>query len=425
MQPHLSSSGVLIAFATAMVLGTSNARAQYASGFEALEILPTIAVPYAPNLWDAAAAAGTTGQDDYYWPAGTTSVPFQAQVYTGGVVTIGINDYGIADNPSGGAKFIVGNGPASPTFARAQRDMGYACSAGRWSFATDICAAFVGVLPTAQNLGSFSVQPFPGGQSFIALARWADVNTAANWNADYVWFNAAGTQLTESVGDPAFQNLIVGDWYRWETIVDLTTNEIIEVRITNLTAATPTVVNNPVGRYMLGGTAGSLPPTGFRFFAGGGVAGNVLAWDNPAVMATGSIGAIPGCDPTLAGTLTVSGTPTSGNSLTIGVDGPTPPITTPGQSLAGVAFSLNADANLPCGTPLGGSIAGSLLIGFPPAATLISVAPWAGPGSPVSFAFAMPSAGFNGYCIYIQGALIDLTTGGAMATSAARVVIGG
>lgn len=423
MHLHLPRRDLLAATTVALALITSSASAQYASGFESLEVVPTIAVPFAPALWDATAAAGTLGQDSYYWPTGTTSVPFQAQVYTGGVALPGINDYGIPDHPCGGAKFIVGDGPASPTFARAQRNMSYGVAGGQWTWATDICVTFAGTLPTAQNVGSLSVQPFPGSQSFIMLARWVDVNTATNWNADYVWFDAAGTQLTVSVGDPGFQGLNVDEWYRWETVGDLTTNQILEVRITNITAGTPTTANNPVAAYMEGGTAGSSPPTGLRFFAGGSVAGNVIAFDNVAVH-QGDLIAIPGCNPALANTLTVSGTPTANNCLTIRVDGPTPPITTPGQSLGGVAFSLAPDPNLPCGTPLGGTITGNLLIGVPPGAAIISVAPWAGPGSPVMFNFTMPPPGYSGLSIYMQGALLDLTNGSAMATSAVEVIIG-
>ncbi len=424
--PRLLGRSRSLSLIVVATLGSTAAlTAQYGSDFEALEVTASPTTPFAPALWDPSAVAGTPGQDGYYLPANTTSAPFNAQFYTGGAPLPGLNDYGIPDNPNGGAIFIVGEGPASPTFARAQRDMPYGCDRGVWTFATDICAKFVGTLPTAQNLGSLSAQPFPGGQSFIMLARWTDTATAATWNADYIWFDSAGTQLTESVGDPAFQNLLVDSWYRWETDVDLTNNQVLEVRITDLSSAIPvTTTFNPVDRYLEGGSAGAASPTGFRFFAGGTVAGNVLAFDNVAVLAAGSVDDIPGCTTSLAGTLAVAGSPVLGSALTIDVDGPNPPVTTPGQSVAGVAFSLTGDPNLPCGTPLPG-VTGNLLIGIPPGATLISTSPWTGPGNPVSFPFAIPNTPLNGVCIYVQGALLDVTTGGSMATSAARIVIGG
>ena len=77
---------------------------------------------------------------------------------------------------------------------------------------------WLGVLPSAQNLGSFSTSVYPEAATFIALARWTDTDTAANWNADYVWFNADGTELTESVNNPAFQGLDTEHWYRLSLI---------------------------------------------------------------------------------------------------------------------------------------------------------------------------------------------------------------
>jgi hypothetical protein len=105
-------------------------------------------------------------------------------------------------NPGGGSIFVAGNGPGSPVFARAQRDLVF--GTGTWRIGFDVLAQYAGTLPTAQNLGSVSLQPSATAQSFIALARWTDVNTATNWNADYVWFDAAAS-LAESIGDPGFR----------------------------------------------------------------------------------------------------------------------------------------------------------------------------------------------------------------------------
>ena len=174
----------------------------------------------------------------------------------------------------------------------------------QWTVGFDILCKFTGTTgaTATQNLGSFSVQPFPGSQSYIALARWTDPNTAANWNADYVWFDVVGTQLLEEVPDPGFQNLLTEHWYRWCTTFDLDTNEILTVSITDLTSGV-SATHNPVGRYMVGGAGGAPTPTGFRYFGGGSAvscmagtcAGNTLAFDNLSINE-----GQPGCEATVA-----------------------------------------------------------------------------------------------------------------------------
>jgi hypothetical protein len=232
---------------------SSPAIAQYATGFESL----------------TASAAGTTltGQDSFYLPV-AGSVDLKAFTYAGS---------GMPANPDGGSVFVAGTS-AGTTFARAQRDITY--GTGTWRLGFDILGKYTGVLPTAQNLGSFSIQP-AASQNFIALATWTDVNTAQNWNANYVWFDAAGVQLQEVVPNPAFQSLSVNHWYRWETDVNLTTNQILEVRLTDL-ATNTTATHVPVGRYLLGGMTPAPAPTGFRMFAGGAM-GNTVAFDNVSI----------------------------------------------------------------------------------------------------------------------------------------------
>ncbi len=269
------------------LIPVSIASAQYTSDFEKL----------------SASAAGTavTGQGGYYIPPGTTSVDFLAYTYAG-------NTLGFPANPAGGQNFIAGTGPASSTYARAQINTPYRARFGVWTAAFDIAANFQGTLPTAQNAGSFSVQPFPGSQSFIALARWTDTATAANWNADYIRFDAAGNQVTTVIPDTNFQTLATNSWYRWETDFDLGTNQIVEVRLTDLTSMTAWT-HTPKDWYLDGGAAGNAIPTGFRFFGGGSVAGNTLAFDNPSVTSTagyssygsGCAGTGGGNAPTLAG----------------------------------------------------------------------------------------------------------------------------
>lgn len=302
-----------------MLVAGQVASAQYTSDFE-------------DPLYNGS-AAGTiiTGQDAFYIPV-VDSFDGLVYTYTG-------NALGLPQNPRGGLQFagVTGGDTALPVpFARAQRDIPYdagggdpksdccvdngtpgcddpvcqktvchtdpfccdvewddicanlaanlcgdLCGVGAvWTVTFDIAATYIGNLPAAQNLGSFSTQVFPDAATFIALATWTDPLTAANWNADYVWFDAAGTQLTEQVPDPGFQNLQTSHWYRWSTTFDLGTNQITEVTLTDLTTNV-TVTYNPPDRYLWGGSGGAPDPTGFRFFAGSNTAaGNTLGFDN-------------------------------------------------------------------------------------------------------------------------------------------------
>ncbi len=251
-----------VVFAAAL-LSSSVALAQYTSDFDSLTATPDGTI--------------LTGQDGYYLPnlPNPGDTDFEAYRYVA-------NGLGFPANPTGGTNFIAGIGEAGGTFERAQRNMTYGSGTGVWTAGFDIAAKFTGTLPTAQNLGSFSTQAFPGAQTFIALATWTDINTATNWNADYIRFDAAGTQIQSVVPNPAFQNLNILHWYRWETDFDLDSNKITELRLTDLTTMT-TAVHNPTDWYLFGGSGGAPTPTGFRFFAGGGVAGNTLAFDNPSI----------------------------------------------------------------------------------------------------------------------------------------------
>ncbi len=265
LRVHLVSHiGVVVASAVVLVAGQP-ATAQYASDFEA------------PLYTGSPAGDIITDQDEFYIP-----VPDSQD---GLVYTYVDNVLGVPTNPSGGgAQFagVTGGDPALPVpFARAQRDIVYGDGTGAWTISFDIAATFIGALPSAQNIGSFSTQPSTTSAGFIALARWTVPDTAANWDADYVWFDAAGVSITESVDDPGFQNLAVDHWYRWSTTFNFDTNQILEVSITDLTTNV-TITNNPEFRYLRGGAAGGAPtPTGFRLFAGSSTAaGNTLAFDN-------------------------------------------------------------------------------------------------------------------------------------------------
>lgn len=247
----------LLLAAVALFALAPSAAAQYNSGFEGIN----------------ASSTGTilTGQDGYYIPAGTTSSDWEAYSYAG-------NTLGVPLNPLGQNQFIGAIGPAGSTFERAQRDTTYV--PGVWSVAFDVCVTFQGVPPSAQNIGSFSLQPSASSAYFIALARWQDPATASAWNADYVYFDANGTSITAAVPDPGFQGLMVNHWYRWQTIWDFTSNRVLLLRITDLTTGV-TSTYAPTDWYLAGGTAPLPMPTAFRWFCGSGsVAGNSLAFDN-------------------------------------------------------------------------------------------------------------------------------------------------
>ncbi len=214
-----------------------------------------------------------TGQDAYYVP-NDASTDFNAFTYAG-------NSLGLPANPNGGEKFIAGTGPGGAPYARAQRDVDFS-SSDLWTVSFDVAPTADPAVARGNNFGSVSLQPSGTSASFIALPRWTstDGNDPAEWNADYVWYDAAGTSITGSVDDPDFQGLSLDHWYNWATTIDLASNQIVEIALTDLTSGT-TVTHSPVDRYLRGGAAGGLPTsTGFRFFAGGGVAGNTLAFDN-------------------------------------------------------------------------------------------------------------------------------------------------
>ncbi|RJP40649.1 MAG: hypothetical protein C4547_02250 [Phycisphaerales bacterium] len=213
------------------------------------------------------------GQSGYYNPVNPGSVTAKVYTYTD-------NGLGFPANPNGGDKFVGGTGPGGSVFVRSQKDITFGDGTGVWRVSFDIAAKFIGNLPAAQNLGSFSTQTFPGDQTFIALARWTDPNTAEKWNCDVVWFNNVNGQLTEIIPDANFQGLAVNHWYRESWTFDLDSHKFLEVSITDLSTGV-THTYEPVDRYLYGGQNGAPAPDGFRYFAGSAnPAGNTLAFDN-------------------------------------------------------------------------------------------------------------------------------------------------
>ena len=254
--------------ALAAILGVgascAGAQAQFETGFEVPEY--------------NASAAGTvlTAQQGWYLPTGT-STDWSAYTYLG-------NALGLPPNPQGDDQFAAATGQGAGTNARAQMDV--TLGAGTWTLATDVSISlFQGTLPAVINIGSLSTQPGGASARLIMLARWVDINTVNAWNADILYYNAAGTAITATVPDPGFQNLQINHWYRWSATFDFDSNRIGELKIEDLTTGA-TATHNPSDWYLQGGAAGTLPlPTAIRMFAGGSTAafGNTLAFDNVSI----------------------------------------------------------------------------------------------------------------------------------------------
>jgi hypothetical protein len=219
-------------------------------------------------------AGGTllTGQDGWYLPvAGSTD--WNVYTYAG-------NTPGVVAHPTGGgAQFAGGTSAGGTAFARAQRDFAWA-NGTAYSISYDVNHMFLGQLPTAQNLGSWSLQPSgTTNRTLQDLHVWDDINTAASWSLQFNVFDAGGIATNGLSAGAAWTGLQLNHWYRIEHIMDFSTNSLLETSITDLHTNT-TNTFNPVGWFAQGGSAPALPmPTGYRFFAGGN-AGNFFGVDN-------------------------------------------------------------------------------------------------------------------------------------------------
>lgn len=252
--------------ATSILAIAGSAFAQYATGFETADGI-------------SASPGGTplTGQDGYYVPAG---VDYWAMTYAG-------NAFGVATNPQGGAQFAAGQGLGSPNFSRGQRDITWPAPLATMS--CDVACLYIGDPGlAANNLGSLSIQPYPGSASAIFLFSYADPLNPTSWQATYLAYDANGTAMLApgAIPGPEWQNLSMNHWYRFKTKVNFTTNQMTEASITDLTTNVTTTVAL-TGVYLEGGSAGGRPaPTGFRMFSGGSTVGNVVCFDNLDFRAT-------------------------------------------------------------------------------------------------------------------------------------------
>ncbi|MFQ5805770.1 MAG: hypothetical protein ACE5I3_04890 [Phycisphaerae bacterium] len=254
------------------LLACGAANAQYAADFEP------------PTFTGSADGVDIWGQDAFYNPAPAGSETITAYVYT-----YANNVLGIPDNPvGGGEQFVAGTGPGGGTYSRAQRDINW--GTGIVVVTYDVLCAYEGdPNSTANNIGSFSVQPYPGtpvAANYIHLFSWVSAGAGNTWQALYMMYNAAGAADPQPgrIAGPEWVDLELYTWYRCTTTIDWDINQVIEVSIINLdTGAGATVDTSADGWYLGGGAEGGAVPTGFRFFAGGGVPGNTVAWDNTSI----------------------------------------------------------------------------------------------------------------------------------------------
>lgn len=258
----LRSTGIALTLCAALAIATTSAALEiYQSGFE--------------NLSGSPSGIGLEGQDQFYIPPGTDSVDWMVYTYQNNVL-------GVPQNPDGGTRFVAGEGPGSPTFARAQRDVWIDDDLGTLTAMYDFLAQYDGPAPGANNLGSFSLRTSDAANDYIHLFSWVDPANPTAFNAYYLAYNAGGTQFSQPGESPggAWTNLALNRWYRAWTVMNLETNQILEVGIRDLETGIESVVE-PAGWYLEGGAAGSSGvPINFRFFAGGGVPGNRVAFDN-------------------------------------------------------------------------------------------------------------------------------------------------
>ncbi len=244
---------------------------------------------------------GGGGQNGWYNPI-SGSIDGSIYTYSG-------NALGFNADPSGGNQFFAGNVTTAQTPTRAQHDVSFAAG-GTWTLAYDFNGKFVGTPPAADNLGSVSLQPSGSSDYFQTIMQWTSpVDHSANadaFNANIGWAPAAGASTIGNFSspDPAFQSLILNDWYRMSVTWNFTTNQIMSTSIRNLTTggSTTTIDVSGNGWYLTGGqnnVLGQAAPTAVRMFASGS-AGDQVGYDNfsvspvpePASIAVLSIGAL-------------------------------------------------------------------------------------------------------------------------------------
>lgn len=217
----------------------------------------------APDYNGAANGVKLTGQQGWYLPSGTD---YNVYTYAG-------NTYGFAQNPQGGGQFVAGRSLGDPNYARAQHDFNW-MERDIWAVSFDVAAQFNGPKPAADYLGSFSMQPSADARYFQTLNAWNDLNNPSQWHS---WYVTQEFDLPGKSPGPAWDSLDPNHWYRQTTIFKMSTREILEVAIQDLTSGQESRVQ-PQGWHLK--NINGKDPTALRFFCGGATEGNIMAWDN-------------------------------------------------------------------------------------------------------------------------------------------------
>ena len=205
----------------------------------------------------------------------------------GRVYTYTGNTPGFVGNPNGGSQFlgcITDFVNSTLGFSRAQHAINL--GNGKWVLTFEFNGNFLATPPTADNLGSVSLQPSTTANYFQTLYHWTDINNPTTFTADYgvdtTGLGVAGGFTTFTSPGAAWTNLPVNHWYRTSTTWDGTTNQVLSVSIQDLTLGSSVTTVQPSGWYLSGGLNNVLAQptaTALRFFSGG-VNGNVMGYDN-------------------------------------------------------------------------------------------------------------------------------------------------
>lgn len=271
-------------FVVAAVGLAVSTQAQYVTNFEAPTYTGSAAGDPLTNGF------GLGGQDGWYNPvSGSTD---------GNVFTYAGNAWGVVTNPTGGSQFAAVRNQGATGFGRAQHSVTFNPN-GTYTAAFDIAVdRFGGVLPALNNIGSFSLQPSATARFYQTLYTWDNLATGNAWDANYIFFNAAGVQQAATLPGPEWDALNLNTWYRQSTTWSFATNQILSVSIDNLhDAAAPVVVDvSGLGWYLAGGSNPSQAmPTDFRMFAGGGANNvHVVAFDNIEIVPAPGAAAVAG-----------------------------------------------------------------------------------------------------------------------------------
>jgi hypothetical protein len=266
------------------------------------------------------AGVDLNGQAGFYLPAVAMSLSLKAFLYPS-------NALGIPTNPTGAAKFVALTGPGGGTYGRSERKVAW-CG-DKWTVGVDVCADYQSTAVATNNIGSFSLQPSTTARYFNCLLTWTVGQEGKLWNCSFQYSDSTAATLTAIIPDTNFQNLALKKWYRWEVDFDMKTNVISEIRLKDI-ATNTTFKHQPTGWYLVGGPNNTKPlPDAIRMFAGGGGAGNVLAFDNINVTlregGTKAVATVYGSGasrPNPSGSMVVSGLPIIDTTVSLGAHNP-------------------------------------------------------------------------------------------------------